>query len=131
VSGYILDDLALIAGLAGTGSEHHRRELSRLVHGAIDGGLALDVPAFCLTTASVARPALADHLADLSPPRRLGAINICGLTRTGHLDALRALCPQLGWPATHAAARALATGLPVFTVGPDRYRRVGVDVLTL
>jgi hypothetical protein len=39
VTGYVLDDLALIAGLAGTGSEHHRRELSRLLHGAIDGGM--------------------------------------------------------------------------------------------
>ncbi|WP_322780504.1 hypothetical protein [Frankia sp. Cas4] len=38
MSGYVLDDLALSAGLAGTGSEHHRRELSRLLRGAIDGG---------------------------------------------------------------------------------------------
>jgi len=30
VSGYVIDDLALIADLAGTGTEHQRRELSRL-----------------------------------------------------------------------------------------------------
>jgi hypothetical protein len=89
------------------------------------------VPAFCLATASVARPALADHLADLIAVAPPGAIDVCGLTRTSHPDALRALCPQLGWPATHAAARALATGQPVLTVGPDRYIGVGVDVLTL
>jgi hypothetical protein len=131
VIGYILDDSALIAGLAGAGSEHHRRELSRLIHGAIDGGPALDIPALCLTTATVVRPALADHLAELIAAAPPGAIGICGLTRTAHLDALRALCPQLGWPATHAAARALATGLPVLTVGADRYSKVGVDVLSL
>lgn len=38
MTGYVVDDLALIAGLTGTGSELHRRELSRLLHGAIDGG---------------------------------------------------------------------------------------------
>lgn len=27
MTGYILDDVALRAGLKGTGSEHHRREL--------------------------------------------------------------------------------------------------------
>jgi hypothetical protein len=91
VSGYILDDSALIAGLAGDGSEHHRRELSRLVHGAIDGGPALDIPAFCLTTAAVARPALADHLAELIAAAPPGAIGICRLTRTAHLDALRSV----------------------------------------
>jgi len=34
---------ALGAGLVGTGSEHHRRELSRLLSGAVDGGPSLDV----------------------------------------------------------------------------------------
>jgi len=131
VSGYVLDDLALIAGLAGTGSEHHRRELSRLLHGAIDGGPALEVPAFCLTAAALVRPVLFDHLADILAAAPPAAIDVCGLTRTSHLDALRAFRPGLGWPATHAAAHALTTGLPVLTVDADRYTGLGVDVLTL
>jgi hypothetical protein len=50
VTGYVLDDLVLTAGLAGTGREHHRRELSRLLHGAIAGGPTLDVPAHAQAT---------------------------------------------------------------------------------
>ena len=55
---YVVDDLALVAGLANMGQEHHRRELSRLLHGATTGGPALDVPACCLVAAAVERPAL-------------------------------------------------------------------------
>jgi hypothetical protein len=34
VSGYVVDELALAAGLGGTGGEHERRELSRLISDA-------------------------------------------------------------------------------------------------
>ena len=131
MTGYVVDDLALIAGLAGTGSELHRRELSRLLHGAIDGGPTLDIPALCLTAACVVRPAVAGHLADILAAAPVSAIEVSGLSRTGHLDALRAFRPELVWPATHAAARALASRMPVLTVDPDRYVGTGVDVLSL
>jgi hypothetical protein len=131
VSGYILDDLALGAGLAGAGSEHHRRELSRLLHAAIEGGPTLDIPALCLSAATADRSALSGHLAEIVAAAPPGAVDICGLTRTGHLEALRAFHPRLGWPTTHAAAHSLATGLPILTVAPERYAGVGVDVLTL
>ena len=62
MTGYVLDDLALIGGLAEAGNEHYRRELSRLWHGAIDGGPTLDLPALCLTAACVVRPAVAERL---------------------------------------------------------------------
>jgi hypothetical protein len=55
VSGYVVDDLALSAGLVGTGSEHQRRELSRLLRGAIDGCPTLDVSALCLAEVTAAR----------------------------------------------------------------------------
>lgn len=131
MSGYVLDDRVLTAGLASAGSEHHRRELSRLLHSAIDGGPMLDLPALCLATAAVVRPAIADHIADIVVVAPPGAVTISGLTRTAQLDVLLSWSPTLGWPAAHAASRALATGLPVLTVDPDRYAKTGVDVLTL
>ncbi len=76
-------------------------------------------------------PAVAEHLADIIAAAPPGAIDVCGLTRTDHLDTLRTFRPGLAWPATHAAARTLATGLPVLTVDADRYVGTGVDVLTL
>jgi hypothetical protein len=131
VSGYVIDDLVLITGLADPRQERHRRELSRLVHGAIEGGPALDVPACCLVAAALTRPALADHLADLIAAAPPGAINVSGLTRGDHLDALRTFHPDLNWSTAHAAVRALTTGLPVLTTEPDRYTQLGVDVLAL
>jgi hypothetical protein len=131
MSGYVLDDLALAAGLAGTGSEHHRRELSRLVRGAIDGGPTLDVPALCLNAATIARPALADHLADIIAAAPPGTIDVCGLSRSARLDTLRAIHPRLGWAATHAATQAAATARPILTVDASRYAGVAVDVLAL
>jgi hypothetical protein len=56
---------------------------------------------------------------------------ICGLTRTSHLDAIRAFRPDLSWPITHAAAQALTTGLPVLTTDPDRYADLGLNVRPL
>jgi hypothetical protein len=131
VSGYILDDLALSAGLVGTGTEYHRREVSRLLHAAVEGGPTLDIPALCLSAAAAARPALAGHLADIVAGAPAGAVDVCGLTRTGQLDQLRAAQPGLDWPATHAAVHALATGLPILTVMPGRYADVPVDVMAL
>jgi hypothetical protein len=131
VSGYIIDDLVLIAGLVGTGSEHQRRELSRLLHGAIDGGPGLDLPALCLTAAAAVRPGVADHVSQIVAVAPPGVILVSGLTRIDYLDALVALRPGLGWSATHAAVRALATGRAVLTIDPDRYAGIGLDVLTL
>lgn len=131
MSGHVLDDLVLAAGLAGKGSEHHRRELSRLLRGAIDGGPTLVVPALCLADASVLRPAVVGHLADIIAAAPPGLIDVCGLTRSVRLDALRVAHPGLSWPATHAAVHALTTGLPILTVDPGRYRGVAVDVLSL
>jgi hypothetical protein len=127
VTGYVVDDLALIAGLAGHGSEHQRRELSRLLHCAIDGGPALEVPALCLTAAATARPAIAEHLADMIAAAPSGSIAVGGFTRTAHLDALIVLQPRLGWPATQAAAHALGRGVPILTVDQDRYTGIGLD----
>ncbi|MBT8224431.1 MAG: hypothetical protein HKP61_16380 [Dactylosporangium sp.] len=131
MTGYIIDDSVLVAGLTGAGKEHHHRELSRLLHGAIDGGPALDAPALCLTTAAEVRPAIVGHVADLVAAAPPGAIDICGLSRTGFLDALRAFHPGLSWPAIHAAVHALATGLPVLTTEPERYVRLGINSLRL
>lgn len=129
--GYIVDDLALIAGLTGISQEHHRREVSRLVHGAVQGGPVIEVPACCLAAAAVVRPALAGHMAELVAEAPPGAIEICGLTRSSHLDALRTFRPHLDWPAAHAAVHALTTGLPVVTTDTDRYVGLGIDVLDL
>jgi hypothetical protein len=131
VSGYILDHLALIAGLSAVGTEHQRREVSRLLHGATDGGPRLDVPALCLAAANHARPGIAGHVADLVATARIGAIAVSELARTVQLDALTALRPELDWPATHAAARALATGHLLFTAEPEQYAGVGLEVVPL
>ncbi len=78
MSGYVLDDLALLVGLTGEGAEHDRRELSRLLVAAIGGGPALAVPALCLCAAVVHRPEVADHLAELVVAGPAGAIEIAG-----------------------------------------------------
>lgn len=131
MNGYVVDDLALMAGLVGRGSEHQRRELSRLLRGAIDGGPTLNVPALCLTEAAELRPAVTRHLAEIIAAAPSGAITVCGLTRSGHLDELRASKLELDWPATHAAIHALASGLPILTVDLHRYGGVPVDALSL
>lgn len=60
-----------------------------------------------------------------------GAIEVSGLARTGHLDALRAFRSGLAWPATRAAVRALVTGMPALAIDEARYDGTGADVLTL
>jgi hypothetical protein len=65
VTGYVLDHLALTAGLTEQGSQYHRRELSRLLHDALEGGPPVSVPAICLaaSTASAAAQAAAQAVA--------------------------------------------------------------------
>jgi hypothetical protein len=129
--GYVLDDLALVAGLGGTGTDHHRRELSRMIHRAATGGPVLDVPALCLTEATTARRSIAEHVADLvvsSPP---GAVAVRELIRDAGLDDVRTIAPALDWSRAHAALRALATGHPIVTMHPDLYRGFPVETMTL
>jgi hypothetical protein len=131
VTGYVLDDLALSGGLAGRGSEHERREVSRLVHDALDGGPSLDIPALCLTAVGVQRPAIAAHLAELISEGRPGAIGIAGLSGSRQLDSLLASHRHLGWPVLHATIHALITGLPILTLDRNRYQGVPVNVMVL
>ena len=65
MSGYVLDHHAVIAGLAGTGSEHHRRQVSRLPSAAIHGGPNVAIPALCLAATAASRPAVTGHLGEL------------------------------------------------------------------
>jgi hypothetical protein len=66
VKRYVLDHMALTAGLTVHGSERHRREMSRLLHDALEGGPTLAVPAVCLaaSTASVAAHTAAAAVAE-------------------------------------------------------------------
>lgn len=131
MSGYILDHLTLSAGLAGTGSEHQRRETSRLLHAAVDGGPPLAVPALCLAETAGLRPAVAAHLAALITDAPAGALQIIGAVRTPQWDAVRQTFPELSWPALHAAVQAIATGTPIMTTDLTAYNAVPVDVLLL
>jgi hypothetical protein len=131
VSGYVLDDLALIVGLTGQGTEHDRRELSRLLVAAIQGGPAIAVPALCLCEAVVHRPEVADHLAELVASGPVGAVEIVGLARTAEVAQLRAEHPGLSWPALHAAAVATSARVPVVTTAPARYAGTVIDSVQL
>ena len=131
MSGYVLDHHAVIAGLAGTGSEHHRREISRLLVSAIDGGPTVAVPALCLAVTAGVRPAVIGHMADLIASAGTGVITVPGLERTATLDAVREVYPGLDWPAAHAVAVAIATAMPLITTEPSDYTGVLVDVLDL
>jgi hypothetical protein len=93
VSGYVLDHLALTAGLTGAGSEHERREFSRVLQAALEGGPTIAVPAVCLATTAGVGPAVVGHLAELLADAPPGAIELPGLTRTPPLDALRQTFP--------------------------------------
>jgi hypothetical protein len=131
VNGYVLDDLALSAGLAGAGNEHHRREISRLLRDAIERGPSLDVPALCLAAAAALRPAVADHFADIIAGAPKDAINVSAFTRSSVLDALCCSTLQRGWPVIHAAVRALSNQQPILTLDSERYRGLAVDVMSL
>jgi hypothetical protein len=131
VNGYVLDDLALIFGLGGLGGEEQRRELSRLIAGAVAGGPRLDVPALCLAAAMTHRPAIGEHLANVLADAPPGVIQFSDLIRTIELDALRAERPHMRWPAAHAVVRAQTGDLLVLTVDQRRYTGVPVDVEVL
>jgi hypothetical protein len=131
VSGYVLDDLALIAGLTADGDEHHRRELSRLLIAAVNRGPFIAVPALCLTTAAVRRPAIAGHLAELVTGGPPGTIEIVGLVRTAEVAQLRTEHPRIGWPALHATSTAAAGRVPVVTTDPNRYASTVVEAISL
>lgn len=129
--GYVLDDLALVAGLGGTGDERHRRELSRMIHRATEGGPVLDVPALCLTEATTARRSIAEHVADLVATAPPGAVAVRELVRDAGLDTALTIDRPLDWAGTHAATHALATGHPVVTLHPERYREFAIETMTL
>lgn len=131
MSGYVLDHHAVIAGLAGAGSEHHRREISRLLVPAIDGGPTVAVPAVCLAEIAGVRPAVIGHLADLIASTTAGVITVPGLERTATLDAVKDVYPGLDWPAAHAVTVAIAAALPLITTEPSDYTGIPVDVLDL
>ena len=131
MSGYVIDDLALAAGLAGTGTEHDRRELSRLIADAVRGGPGLHVPALCAWEAEHVRPGIVDHVVGLVAAAPPGAIGIAGLARTPALDGLLGLRQRVGWPAASAAAHALQTGARIITVDPGRYPATGADTIAL
>jgi hypothetical protein len=131
MTGYVLDHLALTAGLAVSGWEHERREVSRLLRSAIEGGPSLDVPALCLAAAAGVRPAVASHLADLVSSCHPGAISVSAPYRTPALDAVRDAFPRLDWPAAHGVAVATGTSMPLLTTTRDSYAGVPVEVLDL
>ncbi|MCW3843707.1 hypothetical protein ONA70_26750 [Micromonospora yasonensis] len=131
MSGYVLDDLALIAGLATDGEEQHRRELSRLLIAAIERGPTVCVPALCLAAAAVRRPAMAGHLAELVVGGPVGAVEIVGLARTAEVAQLRAEHPGLEWPALHAISTATAGRVPIVTTAPGRYAGTIVEAIRL
>ncbi len=129
MSGYVLDDLALVAGLTAATDEHHRRELSRLINDAVEGGPTLSVPALCLTEAATARRSIGEHVADLvawAPP---GAVAVCELVRDSRLLTVLTVGPALDWAGLHAAMHALATARPIVTLAPERYDEFAVETM--
>lgn len=126
---YVVDDAALVAGLA-AGTESQRRELSRLLHGALEGGPSLHLPALCLTAAAIVRPAIADHVAMLVTHTITGAVEIRGLTG-GQLAGLVAEHPGLGYAGAHAASEAMRHGSVVITTDAARYADIPVSAIAL
>jgi hypothetical protein len=118
VNRYVIDELALAAVLGGIGTEHERREMSRLISDAAHGGPGLDMPALCVWAAEDVRSGIVDHVVGLIVDATPGAVEMCGLSRTPQLDSLTAWRQRAGWPAASAAAHALVTGQRVMTVKP-------------
>lgn len=129
--GYVLDHHAVTAGLTDHGSEHHHRELSRLLVSAIADGPTVAVPALCFAATAAVRPAITAHLADLIVAGAPGAITVPALERTTTLDAVREVYPHLDWPADHAVAVAVATAATLVTTDPASYAGVRLDVVDL
>jgi hypothetical protein len=131
MTSYVVDHTALIAGLAGFGTESERREMSRLLVDAIDGGPPLAVPAACLAVAAAVRPALLDHLAGLLAEASPGVIELSGLDRTGELDQLRRRPLVPDWAAIHAVLRALQDGSYIVTTSAGAYDDLPVQISPL
>jgi len=129
VTGYIVDDAALVAGL-GAGTESQRRELSRFVDGALDGGPHLHITALGLAAAVIVRPAIADHVAMLVTSGPAGPFEIRGL-RGGQLARIVSEHPGLGFAAAHAAIEAISDGSIIITTDVARYADVEVDAMAL
>ena len=126
---YIVDDAVLVAGLA-AGTESQRCELSRRVHGSLDGGPPLNIPAVCLTAAFAVRSAIAEHAAMLVTDSPAGVVEIRGLAG-GQLAGIIAEYPGLGYPAAHAVSEATRDGAVILTVDVDRYAGVPVSAIAL
>jgi len=102
-----------------------------LLISAVDRGPSIAVPALCLASAALFRPAIIDHLADLVASGPPSAIEIVSLTRTGEVARLRAEHPGLGWPALHATSTASVARIPLVTTDPGRYANTVVETLHL
>jgi hypothetical protein len=129
VTGYVIDDAAIVAGLS-AGTEVQRRELSRLVHDSLDGGPQLHVPALCLAAAVAVRPAIADHVAWLVTDTLAGAVDVRGLA-SGQLVEIVGQFPGLGYAAAHAASEAMTDGSIIVTTDAGRYVDVPVQAIAL
>jgi hypothetical protein len=132
VSGAVLDDLALAAGLGGTGTEHERHRISWRLHTATQGsGPSLILPALCLAAVTGIRPAAADHIAALVATAPPGTLQVAGLARTSQLDAVRDTFPALSWAALHAVSCALDADVPLITNRPQDYTGVPLPIIPL
>jgi hypothetical protein len=129
--GYVLDDLALVAGLVGSAGEHHRRGLAWLIDDAVNGGPLLDVPALCLTEATTARRSIGEHVADLVASAPPGAVAVREFVRDAGLDSVRTTDGSLDWASIHAALHAIATRQPVVTLHPERYKAFAIETMAL
>ncbi len=131
MSGYVVDHFAFTAGLADSGNERQRSELSRMLVGALEGGPALAVPALCLAVSSGVRPAIVAHFAEIVAGSPEGAITITAFERTAALDAVRRSFPKPSWACAHAVVTALALETPLLTSTVGEYAGVPIDILEL
>jgi hypothetical protein len=132
VSGAVLDDLALAAGLAGTGTEHERHRMSWRLHTATQAsGPSLILPALCLAAVTGIRPAVADHIAALVASAPAGTLPIAGLIRSTQLDAVRDTFPALSWAGIHAVSCALDADVPLITNRPKDYTGIPLPIIPL
>jgi hypothetical protein len=129
LTGYVIDDAAVIAGLA-AGAEAQRRELSRLLHSAYDGGPSLHIPALCLVAVAGLQPSLADHIAILVTEAANGVVDIPGLA-AGQINHIVAEFPGLGLAAAHAASEAINRDAIIVTTDAERYNDLPVHAIEL
>jgi hypothetical protein len=129
VTAYVVDDAAVLAGLA-AGAESQRREFSRFLNDAHNGGPSLHVPALCLAAVAGVMPTAADHVAILVAEASGEAIDIPGLA-AGQVGPIMAEFPGLGLAAAHAASEAISREAILITTQAARYADVPVDVTEL